>query len=231
MENSSPSDRGLRMSAALVLAGAILSGPVAMFVVSRVAPQSRLTSVDAFADHYHPIQVLPYLLGYVLLVGFVLFAASCHALSEAHLRFRTSAALVFTGIYSALVFTNYTIQLGFIPRVLRDRPEYIASLTMANPASFAWFLEMFGYAAMGVATWLVSAGFRGSRRADAIRYLLIGNGVLSVVGAACTAFFDRWVFSSAGFVSFAAWNLLIAIYYLLIAVSVGGGFAPPDLNR
>ena len=65
--------------------------------------------------------------------------------------------------------------------------------------------------------------FRGSRRADAIRYLLVANGVLSIVGAACTAIFDRWVFSTAGMVSFAVWNALIPACYLLIAMTRGGG--------
>jgi hypothetical protein len=209
------------------LAGAVLSGPVAMLVVSQVAPQPAWTSVGVFADNYQPVQALPYVLGYALLVGFVLFAASCHALAGPGLRLRTSAALIFTGVYAALVFTNYTIQLGFIPRMLTDRPAYIAELTMANPSSFAWFLEMFGYAAMGAATWLVAPGFCGTPRGDAIRYLLVGNGVLSVTGAACTALFDGWVFSTAGLVSFAAWNLLIAVCYALIATSSGGGFAYP----
>lgn len=219
--------RGLRASAVLVLAGAVLSGPVTMLVVSRIAPQPPWGGVQAFADHYHPIQALPYVLGYILLSGFVLFSASCHALARDSLRLRTSAGLIFTGVYAALVFTNYTIQVGFIPRVLQDRPAYIADLTMANPSSFAWFLEMFGYAAMGVATWLVAAGFRGSRRADAIRYLLMGNGLFSIIGAACTALYDRWVFSPAGLVSFAGWNLLIAVCFLLIAVSPEGGFSEP----
>jgi len=215
--------QALRTSAALVLLGTVLSGPVAMLVVARVSPQPAWTDVRTFADNYHPVQSLPYALGYILLAGFVFFSASCHALAAAPLRPRTSAALVFTAIYAALVFTNYTIQLGFIPRVLSDRPAYISALTMANPASFAWFLEMFGYAAMGVATWLLAAAFRGSRRADVIRYLLIANGVLSIIGAACTALFDGWVFSAAGLVSFAGWNLLIAACYLLIAITSGGG--------
>ena len=107
---------------------------------------------DAFADSYHPAQVLPYALAYLLLGGFVWFSASCHARAAAPLRVRASAALVLTGIYASLIFTNYTMQLGFIPRVLKERPAYLAALTMANPSSFAWFLEMFGYAAMGVAT-------------------------------------------------------------------------------
>ena len=215
--------RALRTSAALVLVGAVLSGPVAMLVVAHVSPQPAWIGVSAFADNYHPVQALPYVLGYILLAGFVFFSASCHALAAAPLRAQTSAALVFTGIYAALVFTNYTIQLGFIPRVLSARPAYVSVLTTANPSSFAWFLEMFGYAAMGVATWLLASAFRGSHRADVIRYLLIANGVLSVLGAACTALVDRWVFSAAGLVSFGGWNLLIAACFLLIATTSGGG--------
>lgn len=217
--------QAVRTSGLLVLVGALLSGPVAMLIVAQVSPQPPWTGVRAFADSYHPIQALPYALGYVLLAGFVFFSASCHALAAAALRTRTSAALVFTGIYAALVFTNYTIQLGFIPRALNDRPAYLSALTMANPASFAWFLEMFGYGAMGLATWLLAPAFGGSRRADVIRYLLIANAVLSIVGAACTASFDRWVFSAAGLVSFAAWNLLIAVCFFLVAFTSGGGFA------
>lgn len=221
---SLPSDtRALRTSGLLVLAGAVLSGPVAMLVVAQVSPQPAWVDVSTFVDHYHPVQVLPYVLGYILLSGFVFFSASCHAVTPASERPRTSAALVFTAIYAALVFTNYTIQLGFIPRVLDERPAYLAALTMANPESFAWFLEMFGYAAMGVATWLLAPSFGGSRRADIIRHLLIANGVVSIVGAACTALFDRWVFSAAGLVSFGAWNALIAVCFLLVAMTRGGG--------
>jgi len=217
--------RGLRIAAALIFAGAVLSGPVAVLVVEMLAPQPAWTSVDAFADNYRALQGVPYLLGYVLLAGFVLFAAACHALAPSNLRLRTSAALVFTAVYASLVFTNYTIQLAFIPRVLAQRPAFIAYLTMANPSAFAWFLEMFGYAAMGVATWLVAAAFGGSRRGLAIRYLLVANGVLSIVGAACTALFDRWVMTPSGFASFAAWNCLIPVCFALIARAPDGGLA------
>ena len=48
---------------------------------------------------------------------------------------------------------------------------------------------------------------------------------LSIVGAVCTAIFDRWVFSTAGLVSFAGWNLLVGTCFLLIAMTSGGGIA------
>lgn len=215
----------LRSSAALVVAGAVLSAPVAMLVVALVAPQAPWSTTASFVAHYHPVQVIPYALGYLLLAGFVFFTAACHALAAPSLRARTSAALVFTSIYGALVFTNYTLQLAFVPRMMAAAPAYLGDLTMANPGSFAWFLEMFGYAAMGVATWLVAPGFGGSRRALAIRWMLIGNGVLSIIGAMCTAAFDRWVFSPSGLVSFAGWNILVVVCFLFIALTPGGGYA------
>lgn len=196
-----------------------------MLLVSHTAPQPPWTDVLTFADHYHPVQALPYVLGYVLLLGFVMFAAACHAGAQPALRVRTSASLIFTAIYAALVFTNYTIQLGVVPRALPTRPPWLAQLTMANPSSFAWFLEMFGYAALGLATWLVAPGFRGGPRATAIRCLLVANGVVSVAGAACTALFDQWVFSTAGLLSFMIWNALILVCFGLIAVAPGLDFA------
>jgi hypothetical protein len=194
-----------------------------MLIVHTIKPQPEWTNGNVFAANYHPVQNLPYLLGYALLSGFVMFAASCHAISTVSpthqfMAARTSAALVWTSIYASIVFTNYTIQLGFVPRILEFQPPYLSVLTMANPRSFAWFLEMFGYAALGVATWLVAPLFAGSgRRGDLVRRLLELNGWVSILGAACTALIDGFVFTTAGLASFLAWNVLIAVCFFLIA--------------
>jgi hypothetical protein len=113
-----------------------------------------------------------------------------------------------------------------VPRMVAERPPFLSALTMSNPSSFAWFLEMFGYAAMGVATWLVAPLFGQSARGTAVRLLLILNAVLSIVGAACTAAFDRWVFSTAGLASFAGWNVLVIVCFAIIALSPDGALAP-----
>ena len=102
---------------------------------------------------------------------------------------------------------------------------------MANPDSLAWLLEMFGYAALGVATWLVAAGFGGGRWGTAVRLLLRGNGVLSVAGAIFTASIENFVFSMPALVAFFSWNALILVAFGLIAFGretppVGG--RPPD---
>lgn len=209
----------LRAASGLVVAGAVLSGPAAMLIVSRAGPQPPWENAEVFVRHYAAVQVLPYVLGFLLLAGFVWFIASCFAIGVSTLRVRAMAAVVFTAVYAAMVFTNYTLQVGYVPRVLGESPAVAAAITMANPSSFGWFLEMFGYAAMGVATWLVAPAFGRTTRGVTIRFLLIANGVVSIIGAASTALFDRWVFSSAGFVSFAGWNVLVIVCFGLIALS------------
>jgi hypothetical protein len=123
--------------------------------------------------------------------------------------------MVWTSVYASVVFTNYAIQIGYVPRILDLEPQHVSALTMANPRSFAWFLEMFGYAALGVATWLVAPLFGSGT--SAVRRLLELNGIVSVLGAACTALVDGFVFTAAGLASFVAWNALVAACFGLIA--------------
>lgn len=213
----------VRLAAGFVSAGALLSGPIAMAIVTLIGPQPRWSNADSFVAAYHPIQALPYLLGYLLLSGFVLFAVACHTAAAPRHRIRTTTALVFTTVYAALVFLNYTLQIGFVPRRLPDQPALAGALTMANPNSFAWFLEMFGYAAMGIATALIAPLFGGSRRGSVVRRLLYLNGLVSVVGAACTGRYESWVFSASGLTSFAAWNVVVICCFGLIAISRDAG--------
>jgi hypothetical protein len=39
----------------------------------------------------------------------------------------------------------------------------VAYLVMSNPISISWTFEMFGYAVLGVATWLIAPTFRDAR--------------------------------------------------------------------
>lgn len=48
---------------------------------------------------------------------------------------------------------------------------------------------------------------------------------MSVIGAGCTAAVDDWVFSPAGMVSFAGWNLLVPVCFAMIAQAPSAGLA------
>src|SRR5512135_933215 len=50
----------VRSAAWVVAAGALLSGPVAMLIVSITHPQPAWSGPETFRANYHPIQTIPY---------------------------------------------------------------------------------------------------------------------------------------------------------------------------
>jgi hypothetical protein len=200
-------------AAVCALFGAVLSGPVAMVVVNATHPQPTWQGPATFARSYHPIQTLPFFLGFFLVSGFVALVASLHAVAREEHRARTGTALAFVSAFAALVFSNYVIQTTFVPTLARHYAEangpILAALTMANPASLGWGLEMWGYGLLGLATWLAAPVFRGSPLERATSWTFVANGPASIAPALLTAFHPGWVLTVPGLVSFAVWNLLV----------------------
>ena len=221
----SPEHRAVLRAAALLIAGVVLSGPLALLVVGLVHPQPAWVDAATFARAYHPVQLLPYAGGFALIGGFVLLLASLHTLAPPAARARTTAALVRTAGFAALIVLNYVLQTTFVPALVQplgpaDAP-LVAAVTMANPGSLAWALEMWGYGVLGVATWLMAAVFtgRGVERVAAAAF--VGNGVLSVAGALAMVAWRGWVLGPVGLAGFALWNLLVVgMAALAIAVIV-----------
>jgi hypothetical protein len=85
---------------------------------------------------------------------------------------------------------------------------------MANPSSFCWANEMWGYGFLGVATWLMSVYYVNRQRW--IQYLLIANGVISIIGVAWTIKDIFWVLTTTGLVAYAIWNILMIVLTILI---------------
>ena len=137
-------------AAGCTLAGTLASAPVAMFIVHATYPQPDWQNAHVFAEHYHPIQSLPFFCGFLLVCGFVLLIASLHVLAPERLRVRTQAAVIFTSVFAALVLLNYALQTTFVPSLAAGYVDangpLLSAFTMANPRSIAWSLEMWGYA-------------------------------------------------------------------------------------
>ena len=53
-----------------------------------------------------------------------------------------------------------------------------------------------------------------------IRYLLIANGVISILGAAATAFGNSWLMEWPGIVSVIVWNILILVIMSLVIIEI-----------
>jgi hypothetical protein len=208
------SRRWLAVGLGLALAGSLLSGPVALGVVQLTHPQPAWHGAQAFRESYCAVQLLPFALGLLLVSGFVLTSAALHCLAGARERLRTTAALLFTAVFAALIGFNYVLQLTFVPQLVlagAASDALIGAFSMSNPASIAWGLEMWGYGVLGVATWLAApvlarlGGMAG--RAAALGFVL--NGPVSLVGAALTVAGRGWLLGPLGLVAFGVWNALV----------------------
>lgn len=204
--------RAASWSAGVALVGALASGPFALWLVAATHPQPAWRDAATFAAAYHPIQAAPFYLGFLLVAGFTCLVASLHALAPARLAGRTVNALPFAGAFGAMIFTNYAIQTTFVPALLVDAPRnaaLVAGFTMANPTSLAWALEMWGYAVLGVATWLVAPVFDRGPLERITAWLFVLNGPVSIAGGLATAVQPGWVMTPAGLLAFGAWNVLV----------------------
>lgn len=189
----------------MALVGSILSGPVALAIVGATHPQPSWSGPETFAAHFHRIQTLPFFFGLLMVAGFVVLVGGL----------RDSVARMFTSVFAALVFLNYVIQTTFVPELVRGGDAALLSaLTMTNPRSLAWGLEMWGYGFLGVATWIVARKIED--RVTSIAF--VANGVVSVVGAFATALSRDWLLTTAGLAAFGAWNLLVVVMCVLVLV-------------
>jgi hypothetical protein len=223
--NHERGDAPLFRASILSAAGILLSGPLGLLVVMLVHDQPAWHDAGTFIRNYHPVQTVPYVFGFMLIFGIVLFLSRCAALFPQEERHRTYTVLVLTAAFASMIVINYSLQIAGVPWLVRQHDEMLAYFTMTNPGALSWGLEMFGYGVAGVGTWLVvpvfSGGSRGGRR-QWIRLLLVGNGIVSVAGAAITSLDLSWVQSPAGLASFIGWNLLLLAAMILVAIETRG---------
>jgi len=211
-------DLPLHLAALLVAIGAALSGPIGL-TLTLLRPQPAWTDVATFSANAHGIQQVPYWMGFLLLAGCVMFFARLGAMSFERHRTRTLIALLCVGIYGALITLNYALQVAYVPHLARTQDPALAYVTMANAAAPTWVLEMFGYAVLGVATFVVAPmfGFAGKRRSW-IRRLFVANGAVSVASAIVTAVDVTWVQTVPGLVAYLAWNGLFIAMMTLVSL-------------
>jgi hypothetical protein len=195
--------------------GIVLSGPLAVALVAATHPQPPWQGPELFVRNVHPVQILPYPGGIFLVAGLVLLLVSIHATARRKQKTLATAALVFTAVFAALIFFNYVVQTAFIPVLATDyqasNGPILAALSMANPKSLAWALEMWGWGFLGLATWLIAPVLRGGRLGRAARWAFVANGPVSIAGAAWTAIRPGWVMTNVGLIAFGLWNVLLLL--------------------
>lgn len=210
----------LAVSAMAVLTGAMLSGPVSTAMVMIVRPQPPWVDAEVFMDHYHWIQTIPFMLGFVLLLSSCLFVAAAAGLAGAGThRTMANMAMIAAAVYGALISLNYILQIAYVPMLVQSNQQAAGLLTMSNPSSVCWAIEMFGYLFQGIAFWLLYPVFGGSKNSTLIKWLLDMNLILSVGGAVAACIDVAWAMKPFGLVMFIVWNLVLALLMGIIALN------------
>jgi hypothetical protein len=204
------------MAAMVMVAGALLSGPLGLYVVAAVHPQPPWQDARTLAANYHPIQTFPFFAGFLLVLGSALLIATLYQLAGEEEKPAALLAVICTAAFVGLIFFNYICQTTFLPPLLTNyQPQYeaiISTLAFTNPYSLCWAIEMWGYALLGLATWLTAGVFSGSRTEKATAGLQVANGILSIAGGFITAVNLGWVMTPAGIANYVIWNVLMVAW-------------------
>ena len=225
----------VKRGALMTLIGAVLSGPVAVGIVQVVQPQPAWRGAETFVREFHSVQTLPYFAGFVLIAGFVGLIVGLWGIAPERLRVRLLCAVACTATFAAMVLLNYALQTTVIPSIVRDwSPDsapVIAALTMANPTSLGWALEMWGYGVLGVATWLAAPAFPATPPGRLAQAFFTANGPISIAGALLTALGPGWTTSPGGLVAFAVWNLIVVAMAISALYAVRDTAPSPRVRR
>jgi hypothetical protein len=93
-------------------------------------------------------------------------------------------------------------------------------IAVANPRALGWAIEMWGYALLGVATWLAAPVFARNRLERLTASLMILNGVVSIIGGFATSLDLAWVLTPLGLVSYVAWNVVVFALSVCVIASL-----------
>jgi hypothetical protein len=211
----------ISLGALVALIGYVMSGPIAFVIVNMLHPQPPWVSPEVFAANCSALQDLPYYFGFLLIGGMLMVVSGLYLNSKVEnpeIKFQLLLSLCLTIIFCVLISFNYICQTTFVRNLaLHYKPEYdsaISTFSMANPLSFCWANETWGYGMLGAATWLMAGYYRDKN--NVIRWLLITNGTVSLISVAWTIINVSWVMTTAGLISYFGWNVLMIVLMTMI---------------
>jgi hypothetical protein len=201
--------------------GILFSGLIFPVLSLIFTPQPPWRDAALFAESFHPLQTATFFCGFFLVIGSLLTFIALYRTAREEKKLWAFSGLVINVVFTAVVFLNYIIQTTYIPYLATTFPLETATVlpvfTMANPGSFAWALEMYGWGGIGLSFLFMAPIFSQNKLERTLKILFIANGVSSVLSALITSYDMNWLFSSAGLVALVVWNVLVFVIdiYLL----------------
>lgn len=209
-----------RMAVCLNALGVIFSGLVFPALSMILFPQPAWKDAVLFADSFHPLQTATFFCGYFLVIGSLLTFIALFLLTPPERKVWALSGLVINVVFTAVVFLNYIIQTTYVPYLAVNRPPELEAVlpvfTMANPGSFAWALEMYGWGGIGLSFIFMAFIFGKNKPEPVLKGLFVVNGICSVGSALMTSVDMNWLFSPAGLTALVVWNVLVLVIDLYL---------------
>ncbi len=197
------------------LFGVIFSGLIFPALAMLVCPQPPWVDAATFIRAFHPLQTATFFCGFFLILGSLLTFVALYFTAGEDRKIYALSALVINTFFSAIVFVNYIIQTTYVPFLATHNPPETANilpmLTMGNPGSLAWALEMYGWGGVGLSFIFAAPVFGRERSGNILRILFIVNGVCSFGSALMTSVDMNWLFTPAGIIALVVWNTLVLV--------------------
>ena len=120
----------------------------------------------------------------LLMLTFVVLAASIHRCAPEGAQDYTTVALAFATLGAGIIAADYYLQIATIqPSIVRGETEGVALLSQYNPHGVFIALEELGYIVMSLAFLFAAPAFRGRRWFERVlRWLLVLAPVLTLGG-------------------------------------------------
>ncbi|HGJ65615.1 TPA: hypothetical protein ENS27_09520 [bacterium] len=217
MNNLNTMKNARLISAILVLIGIFASGPIGSWIVQMINPEPQWVDAKTYIQNYTELQAMPFFFGFLLMLGFILFFASLPKPETDFEEINAKLIILFASLYTFMISLNYMIQIVLVPNMLENE-KAIDLLATPNAKSLFWYIEMTGYGFLGLATWSSAYLFSKTKNEIIIRWLLIANGIISVLGAVLTFIFKGWVLTIPGLVSYVLWNILVMLVMIFVLV-------------
>ena len=195
--------------------GIVFSGLVFPVLSLIFTPQPPWSDAAMFVESFHPLQTATFFCGYFLVIGSLLTFIVLYKTAPENRKIWALSGLVINVVFTAVVFLNYIIQTTYIPYLASNNPPETATVlpvfTMANPGSFAWALEMYGWGGIGLSFIFMAFIFENTKPERTLKILFLTNGICSVASALMTSFDMNWLFSPAGLTALVVWNVLVFV--------------------
>ncbi len=200
--------------------GIVFSGLIFPVLSMIFTPQPPWRDAALFVESFHPLQTATFFCGYFLVLGSLLTFIVLYKTAPESLKIWALSGLVINVVFTAVVFLNYIIQTTYIPYLANNNPPETATIlpvfTMANPGSFAWALEMYGWGGIGLSFIFMAFIFENINTERILKILFLVNGICSVASALMTSYDMNWLFSPAGLTALVVWNVLVFVIDLYL---------------